>query len=176
MRSATSEDVAGLAVVEAASWRAAFVGLLPADYLAGLDTERLCVSWKEKLAGGNWPSSGTLLAEGAVDGEVRTVGYSRFYPTEDMDDDPRTVSTIGALYTLPEVWGTGIGKTLMARTLATMAEAGFRSASLWVLEDNLRARTFYQGQGWTHDGTVLRECSDGMPITKLRYRCALPTN
>lgn len=44
----------------------------------------------------------------------RVVGYSRFHPTDDADDDPTAVGMIGSIYTLPEVWGTGVGKALMA--------------------------------------------------------------
>ena len=35
---------------------------------------------------------------------------------------------------------------------AAMAELGFGSAMLWVLEDNARARAFYEAAGWRPDG------------------------
>ncbi len=37
--------------------------------------------------------------------------------------------------------------------LRTLAAGGSTSARLWVLEDNARARRFYERRGWRRDGS-----------------------
>ncbi|WP_344968926.1 GNAT family N-acetyltransferase [Streptosporangium fragile] len=143
---------------------------MPEEYLASLDTEAFRAAWDDRITESRWPSSGTLVAEEAG----RVVGYSRFYPTDDTDDDPAVVGMIGSMYTLPEVWGTGAGKALMAGVVDTLAGAGYSQATLWVLEGNHRAREFYRRQGWDGDGGLVEERGDGFPITKVRYRRPLP--
>jgi len=40
---------------------------------------------------------------------------------------------------------------------------------LWVLEDNERARRFYDRGGWTADGETRVESIGGEPVKQLRY-------
>jgi RimJ/RimL family protein N-acetyltransferase len=49
-------------------------------------------------------------------------------------------------YVLPEWWGTGVAEELHAAAV----EAGVRR--LWCLEDNHRARRFYEKHGWRENG------------------------
>ncbi|WP_433351310.1 N-acetyltransferase family protein [Microtetraspora malaysiensis] len=170
IRLATQQDAPTLARVQRASWRAAFRGLLADDYLDALDHEALTETWEGLLSRFGGAQAGTLIAEQAD----RVVGYSRFYPTDDEDeDDSVQVGMIGAIYTLPDVWGTGVGRALITAVLDAMASAGYAEATLWVLEGNTRARSFYERNGWHHDGAVVFDRSDVLPIKKLRYRKAL---
>ncbi|GAA1000475.1 GNAT family N-acetyltransferase [Acrocarpospora macrocephala] len=166
VRRAVPQDAAILAAVQLASWQAAFRGLLPEEYLANLDDKAFQARWDDSLATSQWPSSGTLVAEEAG----RAVGYTRFYPTDDDDDDSAAVGTVGSLYTLPEVWGTGVGKVLMTAVVDALTGAGYSEATLWVLRGNRRAREFYRRQGWSEDGGLTEDLSDGFLVTKLRYR------
>ena len=61
----------------------------------------------------------------------------------------------------------------MAAALAALRAGGFVSASLWVLEDNPRARRFYEREGWTLDGERREEEFLGAPVTEVRYRITL---
>ncbi|MFF5210406.1 GNAT family N-acetyltransferase [Streptosporangium sp. NPDC000396] len=131
-----------------------------------LDHEVLTKTWEGLLTRFEGPSAGTLIIEHAD----HVVGYSRFYPTDDEDDDSTQVGMIGSIYTLPDVWSTGVGKALITAALDTMTSAGYAQATLWVLEGNTRARSFYERNGWHHDGAVVVDRSDILPITKLRYR------
>ena len=42
----------------------------------------------------------------------------------------------------------------MAEARRRLAEAGFSEAILWVLQGNDRARSFYEGEGWSPDGAT----------------------
>ena len=67
----------------------------------------------------------------------------------------------------------GAGPALMAAALEAMRASGFGAASLWVLDDNPRARRFYEREGWTADGGRREEEFLGVPITEVRYRIKL---
>lgn len=169
---ATVADAAQLAAVQIASWRAAFDGLLAGSELAAMHVEELRGSWERILADevGSWPRFGTF----AVREGGRLVGYSRFYPTEDQDDDPARVATIGSIYTLPEGWGTGVGTALMSAVVSALAEAGYRESTLWVLQGNRRAQSFYRSCGWAQDHGVEQILSGDKTVEKVRFRRVLP--
>jgi tRNA dimethylallyltransferase len=57
------------------------------------------------------------------------------------------------LYVAPDDWGTGVADRLHDDALRALAQAGASSARLWVLEDNTRARRFYERRGWRRDGS-----------------------
>ncbi len=166
IRRAVAGDAAELAQVQAASWRAAFRGVLPDAYLADLDVDALRSGWSELLADARWPRAATLLLK--EEGEI--VGYSRFYPSDDGDVDPARVAMIGSMYTLPRVWRTGAGRMLMSAVIGALTEAGYGTATLWVLEENVRAQGFYRALGWAGDGTRHAGDGDSAAAGKLRFR------
>jgi tRNA dimethylallyltransferase len=57
------------------------------------------------------------------------------------------------LYLVPEEWGNGVADRLHDDALRALATHGATSARLWVLEDNARARRFYERRGWRRDGS-----------------------
>jgi GNAT superfamily N-acetyltransferase len=58
---------------------------------------------------------------------------------------------LNALYVLPDEWGTGIGSGLHDEAVEALRRLG-PEARLWVLEQNARARRFYEQRGWRLDG------------------------
>lgn len=58
---------------------------------------------------------------------------------------------LNGLYVRPEAWGTGVAARLHERALEAL---GPGTARLWVLEENHRARRFYERRGWRPDGTT----------------------
>ena len=59
---------------------------------------------------------------------------------------------LDGLYVVPEQWGTGVADVLHARALEIVRGLGSESCHLWVLEDNTRARRFYERRGWRGNG------------------------
>jgi hypothetical protein len=53
--------------------------------------------------------------------------------------------------------------------LEQLAAVGGERAVLWVLEDNERARRFYDRGGWSADGETRVEPIGGEPVKQLRY-------
>ncbi len=60
---------------------------------------------------------------------------------------------LDGLYVVPEAWGNGIAARLHDDALRAIAATGKAMARLWVLEDNARARRFYERRGWHLDGS-----------------------
>jgi RimJ/RimL family protein N-acetyltransferase len=54
-----------------------------------------------------------------------------------------------------------------------LREAGYRAAILWVLEDNPRARRFYEREGWELDGAAKEDDFLGVRVAEVRYRLTL---
>ena len=58
-----------------------------------------------------------------------------------------------ALYVLPQAWGTGHADDLHDAAVEELRRLAVERARLWVLEENARARRFYERHGWRADGT-----------------------
>ncbi|MDV5149343.1 GNAT family N-acetyltransferase [Streptomyces sp. SBC-4] len=162
IREAVPGDAAALAAVHVRSWRAAYRGLLPGSYLDSLDPEERGAVWRARLAA---PDRPTVLLAAAADGRV--VAFSCFRAADEAAD--RTAE-LAALYSLPEVWGTGVGRALLAASTEALVAAGFRTATLWVFAGNARGRRFYEAAGWRPDGTSVRDVTGGRELEELRYR------
>jgi GNAT superfamily N-acetyltransferase len=61
---------------------------------------------------------------------------------------------LNGFYVLPERWGSDVAPVLYAAGMDLIRASGARSAHLWVLEANARARRFYERRGWRENGTT----------------------
>ncbi|MGW0119441.1 N-acetyltransferase family protein [Streptomyces sp. NPDC003327] len=165
IRDAVPEDAEALAAVHVRSWQAAYRELLPPAYLEALDVEERAARWRARLEAADGPT--VLLATGSGG---RPVGFAAVRPWPDEEFGPATTAELAALYTLPSVWGTGVGRRLTEAVVERVAASGFHSVALWVLAGNERARRFYEGAGWRADGTVVQEETGGVVLDELRYR------
>ena len=170
IRRALPDDALGVATVHVRSWQAAYRGLLPDVYLDQLDVERRRVGWARTIEETEWPRNGTLVATKA---NANVVGFAHVGPARDDDLDPAVVGELAAIYALPEVWGSGVGRRLMAAAANVLRDAGFGDAILWVLEGNDRARRFYEIGGWGPDGTAKDVMIADTPLAEVRYRLVL---
>ena len=144
----------GIAIVHVRSWQAAYRGLIPQDYLDSLEADKRLPVWERILGEAEWPRAGTFVAEDG--GEV--VGFASICPARDDDAEPASAGELAAIYLLPELWGTGLGRELLASGLSALSDAGFGEATLWVLDTNSRARRFYEAAGWL---ACRRRCEAG---------------
>jgi ribosomal protein S18 acetylase RimI-like enzyme len=55
---------------------------------------------------------------------------------------------LSRLYVDPADWGRGVGRLLYDTAITHLHTSGFRTATLSVLEGNLRARAWYERLGW----------------------------
>jgi GNAT superfamily N-acetyltransferase len=117
-----------------------------ADQLAG--------EWDTRLAD---PTAVALLAtvDGRPAGSVIARADKRF-PGGEM----------AALHVLPEEWGRRIGSALHDAALDQLAGAGYKTAWLWVLAANDRARRMYERRGWTPRTDIVQQY---LGVPELRY-------
>ncbi|MEU7010117.1 GNAT family N-acetyltransferase [Streptomyces sp. NPDC046332] len=165
IRAALPADAAAIATVHVRSWQVAYRALLPHPYLDGLDVEERTAVWSARLEA---PEPASVLV--ATEAGGRVVGFCAFRAWPDDDLDATTTGEIAALYAAPEVWGSGVGRGLLAASEEALAADGFREAALWVLADNARGRRFYEAAGWRPDGTVVQDTTAGRTLDELRYR------
>lgn len=130
--------------VRIGTWKLAYRGLMPQEHLDALEVTEQSVAARAARVDQGWS---TFVAEvGGV-----TVGMATCGPCRDEDLD---ALELGALYVLPEHWGTGAGTALLAACGPVQ--------TLWVLDGNARAVAFYDRHGFIPDGADKRHPSLGV--------------
>lgn len=164
IRHAEVSDAHEIAEVHVASWRTAYRTLLPPADLDQLEVSQF-ESWRgRRIEAMDRSNSATLVVD---DGQVS--GFVDVGPTRDEHLDAGEVAELYAIYLHPDRWGRGHGRQLIIAAEATMVELGFSSAMLWVLEDNARARAFYEAAGWEPDGGRQLERIISTELYEVRY-------
>lgn len=158
VRRATVADAVAIADVHTRSWQAAYTHVFGQEKLAGIDAGRRRAAWERAIEGG----AVVLVAE--VD--ERVVGFASVGPSR----DPPGAGELYAIYVLADAWGTGAGTALMAAAVAALRDSGDAEAILWVLEDNPRARRFYEREGWRLDDARKEDEFLGVRVAEVRYR------
>lgn len=169
IRRAGPRDAVAIARVHVDSWQAAYLGLIPAAVLNRLSVPVQAASWRRILGTDERRGSRTWLACNSS----AVLGFSSAGPTRDDDDDPVTVGEIYTIYLAPTAWSRGLGGELLDAAQADLARRGFRTATLWVLSGNTRARRFYELNGFTPDGARRPVDLGGITLMEVRYRRAL---
>lgn len=160
LRKATVEDALTIAHVHIESWRAAYRNIVPDDRLADLDSEYMAEKFRETIRTG---SEDIHIAQESG----RIVGMLALGDSRDADVDNRTTREILALYLLPEWWRRGIGRAMWQESERTLKMQGYSRVVLWVIEDNERARRFYDAMGFTPDGSK-KVLNIGAPLKAIR--------
>lgn len=166
IRPAEPSDAAAVAVVHVRAWQAGYRGLLPAAYLDGLRPEERAARYT--FADPDPDSPKTLVA--LMDGTLRA--FVTTLPAKDAESVGK--GQLAALYVDPDFWGQGLGQVLMNPARARLAERGFNSAVLWVLDGNARAERFYRADGWRADGVSRTREIWGVQVREHRYIRTLP--
>lgn len=158
---------------------------MPAAFLDDLDEQERAGAWEQRLIArarsDDADEPDFLLAERPADGPgpAEVVGIATIGPQrpssggETAADEPaRLPSPVGEVWmvnVLPTAWADGVGSALLTAAAGRLRDLGYRSMVLWVLEDNDRARGFYERNGWVHDGTTKTETFGGRPLVEVRY-------
>lgn len=137
------------------SWRFAYQGVIPQAYLDGIPAGL----WARALDGRD---SLVLTEHGAL------VGTASVCPSR-WPDWPGFGEVV-SLYLLPEYMGRGYGGPLLEAAVETLAERGFRDMLLWVLEENRRARRFYEKHGFRPSGDYMEQEIGGKLLREVLYR------
>ena len=146
IREARVEDAEAMAALHVRAWQAAYRGILTDAFLDGLDVEEWARKRREALERPTSPETRWwVLERGAL-----LEGFCVAGPSRDPDALPGEAE-VYAIYVEPVAVGRGLGRALMEHALADLARRGISRVSLWVFEENARARRFYEKAGFRRD-------------------------
>ena len=128
----TENLVRGTAHCHIACWREAYRGKVADHILDALDIDELAARWD------TWRQGASRIRVAVEHDSV--VGFANAGPTE-------TGLHLYSLYVRRPYYGTGLAEELIS------AVTEDRPCTLWVLEDNPRAQSFYRRQGFAFDDT-----------------------
>ncbi|MEU0880828.1 GNAT family N-acetyltransferase [Lentzea sp. NPDC005914] len=152
VRLAVVSDAPAVALVHVRSWQAAYRGKMPDEMLDNLSVADRESMWERAIPrGGVWV---------ALDGD-EIVGFACVGPAREVEG----AFELYAIYFLPSAWGSGLAEPL---ALAALGDAP--DTVVWVLEDNPRARRFYERLGFVVDGTKREEEFGSAVVQEIRYR------
>ncbi len=147
-REATAADAEAIATLHANSWRKAYRGLLPDEYLDGPVFEDRRQVWTERLSE---PRDTQRVIVATDDGGL--VGFACVYTRE----DPERGSFLDNIHAHPDRHSRGIGTGLFLEVVdhcrRAAPEAGLY---LYVFGANAKARRFYEHLGATDTGSEVR--------------------
>lgn len=150
------EDPLALSLVYEESWKHAYKGIIPQDYL-------------DSIPRGRWAGSPDkagrhtlVVTEGDCIVGTSCCCRSRL---EDMNDWGEIIS----IYLLPEYMGKGYGRALMTAAINLLRGMGFENIFLWVLEENHNARGFYEKMGFEPSGRYLDDNIGGRALREMQY-------
>jgi RimJ/RimL family protein N-acetyltransferase len=164
VRNANLDDYAAIAAVHVRAWQAVYRGHMPDEFLDRLNVGERTEMWRKLSA----KPGRVLLVVDDPDGSIS--GFCDLIPSRDSDAKS-TTAEIGAIYVSPDKWGQGIGQELLSAAVARARGDGFSELTLWVLDGNQRARTFYEKFGFVLDGSTKEDDRWGdFIICEVRYR------
>lgn len=162
IRPASVDDAEHIAAVHIASWREAYTGVVPQEYLDNLDVASRTEVWRRTFADLDHATSVWVAQE---DDEI--LGFASLGPSHDEDAD-RTTMEIYSIYLEPSAWGRGVARELMRTVVGALPPGA--AVTLWVLAANDRAQRFYRRNGFVADGVERMEEIGGQHFREVRYR------
>lgn len=164
LRRATITDAAAVGRIHVESWNVAYRGIMPDDVIARTDLAYRTQFWAERIADREWPVF-------VIDEAGECVAFCQMIASRDPDDDAARIGHITSLHVLPWLRGRGHGRLLLHHVLGEFRNRGFSAVTLWVLEQNLPARQFYEQYGFRQDAAA--RCYPGTNVPEARYRILL---
>ena len=162
IRKVLVEEAREYAICHATCWRAAYKGIIPDEYLNNMlsDMDQVVEIRKQSISEASGDEYCCITLDGKMIGKL---GYSKC-----RDEDKIDAGEIHAIYLYPDYWDKGYGRQIMEYTLDKLKAMGFGEVVIWVLEENMRARMFYEKFGFKFDGTA-KEIIIGKPLIEFRY-------
>jgi GNAT superfamily N-acetyltransferase len=164
VRRATVADARAIAEINVASWRAAYRGIIPDDFLDGMPIAAREIALQSRLQRDEEDGAPAWIAERSG----VAIGFVSSGPPRD-EDVPLPAAEVYAIYVLPGEWRGGAGKALLTTAVDHWLERGAETLVLWVLEANSGGRAFYEAMGWSWDGHRQQLDFGGFTTPELRY-------
>jgi len=160
IRYAHNSDAKVLGEIHARSWKVAYKNIVPDSILDNISADNRQKFFEKALLE-------KFEEDALIYVDNKAVGLMAIGKCRDKDQDI-TCGEIWGIYLLPEYWNKGIGTYFINWGLNELKSRNYRKVTLWVLEENLNARKFYENIGFRHDGTV-QEIVIGKKLYEYRY-------
>ncbi len=146
IRRARPADAAAIAKIHVDTWRAAYAGVVPDEYLVRMTESGQALTWRKTLSRRKGEEA-VLVAEAPPTGQSaphQIVGFGSCGPQRGT-----RLNYDGEVYTLYVAldWqGHGLGRRLLMALFRHLYDLGMQGAVIWVLAEN-PARFFYERMG-----------------------------
>ncbi|QEE15281.1 N-acetyltransferase family protein [Promethearchaeum syntrophicum] len=144
IRKAVVSDASAIASININTWKVAYKGIIPQDYLDSRSIVDKIPAWSQRIRNLGKNKKEMFVAE--ISSQYRTdiVGFSMggrsSYDDYDIDGD------LNAIYILPKYWKQGIGTLLFNAIVKSFLDMNYKTMVIWALKDN-SACNFYLKMG-----------------------------
>ncbi|MDR2712349.1 MAG: GNAT family N-acetyltransferase [Clostridiales bacterium] len=162
IRKVLPEEAYEYAACHIACWQSAYKGIMPDEYLDNMPAklEERTESCRQALSEPGDYGFFCAVYEGKMIG--------RLIICKSRDDDKPNAGEIAAIYLLEEFWDKGYGRQMMDYAIEMLITLGYQEFFIWVLEENRRARRFYEKYGFRFDGAK-KEIKIDKLLVVIRY-------
>jgi GNAT superfamily N-acetyltransferase len=155
-------DEPAIARLHADSWRTAYRGILCDDFLADTVVANRRELWRTRFS--EIDRQDQVILVGEEHGEIQAFACAF------LDADPEWGTLLDNLHVLPGLKGRGLGRQLISAVAENIRRHGLHSMlHLWVYEQNVQARGFYERLGGIVSDCVSEAAPDGSRVNALRY-------
>lgn len=137
---AKPEDAPLVARLHISGWQDGYADLLPQSYLNSLDIKERTQRWRKSLSEGS-----VLWIAKYADEPAALIGFGA--PLNPIPYGLSGCGEVTMIYTLGKFYRHGIGNILFNHARTSLKSQGFKGLYLWVLEGNIKGRSFYEKMG-----------------------------
>jgi ribosomal protein S18 acetylase RimI-like enzyme len=142
IRKGIVSDAPNIARMHVASWLETYEGIVPDEMLAGLSVPRRTAAWEDILRDPTKHNDSVVYVNEARD---TIAGFGACAGQRDLSlRNQGFEGEIGSLYVLRTFQRRGIGRALMSVLASDLLGRGLHGVALWVLQENIPARRFYE--------------------------------
>jgi ribosomal protein S18 acetylase RimI-like enzyme len=163
IRLANVNDAKAIATIHVLSWQKIYRGHIPDATLDDLSIIERQNAWMDLM------NNGVKII--LIEQDNLIVGFASICASRDEDTNPNFCGEISAIYLHPDFWRKGLGTKLCESALAELKNHGSSEVILWVLNENVQARKFYESLGFHDTGDIKKELYEkDVSLNEVRYK------
>lgn len=143
--------------------------MLPDTYLDQLRIRPLAKEWRRTIE-----TRHTIVAVEKDGARDEVIGFAQLGRGRSQNPTWRgLLGEVHMLYVKPERQSEGVGSFLLQSSMRALERSNMFWMHVWVLEDNLGARRFYESHGLRPDGRTRIDRFHGQKVRVIRYARSL---